>query len=55
MANMYICYNAIIYFYSDDVILYMIIRETIQYNMHIKIESMYNTLNEKTTTCKYMC
>jgi len=26
--------------YSDDVILYMIIRETIQYKMHIKIESM---------------
>jgi len=27
-------------FYSDNVILYMILRETIQYKMHIKIESM---------------
>jgi len=25
MANMYICYNAIIYFYSDTVIIYMMI------------------------------
>jgi len=38
-----ICISAIMQlyiFYSDDVILYMIIRETIQYKMHIKIEIM---------------
>ena len=38
-----ICTSAIMQLYiiySDNVILYMIIRETIQYKMHIKIESM---------------
>jgi len=38
-----ICTSAIMQlyiFYSDNVILYMIIRKTIQYKTHIKIESM---------------
>jgi len=31
--------------YNDNVIIYMMIQETIQYKMHIKIESMLYTLN----------
>ena len=41
-------------FYSDNVIIYMMIRETIQYNMHIKIGSVLYTLNVN-KACKYMC
>jgi len=41
-------------FYSDKVIIYMILRDTIQYNMHIKIGSMLYTLNAN-KVCKYMC
>jgi len=41
-------------FYSDKVIIYMILRDTIRYNMHIKIGSMLYTLNAN-KACKYMC
>ena len=43
-----ICTSAIMqlyFFYSDNVIICMIIRETIQYKMHIKIGYMLYTLN----------
>ena len=52
-----ICTSVLMQLYivsSYNVVLYIIIRETIQYNMHINIGSMVYTLNVN-TACKYMC
>jgi len=50
MATMYIYYNAIIYFYSENVTIYMMIRETSPY----KIGAMLYTFNAN-QACTYMC
>jgi len=52
-----ICTSVIMQLYivsSYNVILYFMIRETIQYNMHINIGSMLYTLNVN-KACNYMC